>query len=227
MSSNTTFAANHTARLNRSVRRANRPSKLGRESPHVVLLALALVLPRAAAQRFPCAKRRDVPVSNVAFAKRKRRPKPDAAAGHKPDATPLLHSAGPTATGGGARNEPLDDLYERKGGALRGAAVELDGKRYGGAHVGGLVAAALGSHQTRKTAAVRARRADQATAIRASATSEFTGPRCGRGSRAPCRARPSGRQNKTTAVGLYVIWNCSIYTWIQLQLGKLYRLPFS
>jgi len=49
---------------------------------------------------------------NVSFAKRKRRPKPDAAVGHEPDATPLLHSAGPTATGGGACNEPLDGFIE-------------------------------------------------------------------------------------------------------------------
>jgi len=139
----------------------------------------------------PCTKRKDAHVSDVAFAKRKRRSKPDAAAGHEPDGTPLLHSAGPTATGGEARNELLDGLIERKGDALRGVVVEFNGKRNDGAHVGGLVAAALGSHQTRKTAAVRARRADQATA-RAGATSEFTGPRCGRGSRAPCRARPSG-----------------------------------
>ena len=33
---------------------------------------------------------------NVVFAKRKRWPKPDAAAGNEPDATLLLHSAGPT-----------------------------------------------------------------------------------------------------------------------------------
>ena len=45
-----------------------------------------------------------------------------------------------------------------------------------------------GPHGTTKTAAALTRRADQATA-RASATSEFTGPRCGCGSRAAVRDR--------------------------------------
>ena len=43
-------------------------------------------------------------------------------------------------------------------------------------------------HGTTKTAAVRKRRADQATP-RPIATSEIAGSRCGRGSRAPCSAR--------------------------------------
>ena len=43
--------------------------------------------------------------------------------------------------------------------------------------------ARYGPHGTTKTAVVRTRRADQATA-RASAASDFAGPRCGRGSRA-------------------------------------------
>ena len=68
----------------------------------------------------------------------------------------------------------------------------------------------------------RAHRADQATA-RASATSEFTGPRCGRSSRAPCRARPSGCGNltkQTTAVR--TMCNLELYNlfWIQLQLDR-------
>ena len=40
-------------------------------------------------------------------------------------------------------NKPLGGLIERKGDALRRAVVELNGERHGGAHVGGLVAAAL------------------------------------------------------------------------------------
>jgi len=124
-------------------------------------------------------------VSDVAFAKRKRRPKPDAAAGHEPDDTLLLHSAGPTATGGEARIESLDGPFEESSSNLtvNGTMVRMSAV-WSLLHL-------VHIKQGRKTAAVRARRADQATA-RAGATSEFTGPRCGRGSRAPCRSRSSG-----------------------------------
>ena len=83
-------------------------------------------------------------------------------------------------------------------------------------------------HGTTKTPAVRKRRADQASA-RASATSEFTGPRCGRGSRAPCcRARARRQRSKRLVVGSwpYVIWNCKIYTLIRLQLESFDLTPF-
>ena len=69
----------------------------------------------------------------------------------------LLHSPGPTAAGGEARNKPPDVLVKRKYGAYQGLVVELGGERHGSGLVGGLVAAspafaALTPNQRRQSA---------------------------------------------------------------------------
>jgi len=76
-----------------------------------------------------------------------------------------------------------------------------------------------GKERNAASPASQAHQGGQQATARASTTSEFTGPRCGHGSRAPCSvwARPVATPDKTKRpCGSYLIWNCTVYIWIKL-----------
>ena len=159
--------------------------------PHVALLALALVLPRAAVQRAPCTKRKErthpcrMSHSRSESAGRSQMPPPVTSPTARSCSTaqvPQPQAARPVSSPLMASSRGKATPFEESSSNLtvNGTMVRMSAV-WPLLHL-------VHIKQGRKTTAVRARRADQATA-RAGATSEFTGPRCGRGSRAPCRSR--------------------------------------